>query len=76
MKDRIITIPHIEKNTLTGKIIQVLIKSKGLTLSEVYTELPDYNPRSIRECVSRLISQNMIRKTKCRCGNTPIYEVI
>ena len=63
--------------TNKGIILEAIIKSgkKGMSMKKLYSDY-SINPRQTRECVSQLLNDNLIKKTFCECGNTPIYKRI
>ena len=74
MKDRLISIPKIEKNkTGKDKVYQLILK-KDMTSAEITRELK-INPRMVREAIEHIRNETHIITEKCRCGHTSIYRV-
>lgn len=74
MKDRTIIIPKIEKKLTIKEKILKLLRQKDHTSSELSLVL-NIGGRRIREAIQELKQTHIIIETKCRCGQTPIYEV-
>lgn len=63
--------------TNKGMILEGITKSgkKGITMKKLYSNY-SINPRQIRESVAQLINDEIVKKTFCECGNTPVYKRI
>jgi len=61
---------------LKGVVYDIIRESKdGKTANELYQQIPDFAPRSVRYSLQELINAKMVEKTHCRCGTAPIYIV-